>query len=328
MLSFPWPSVSSGDGKKIPVDQVHVNERAQPLNQKLLDELSDSIARDGLQVPIVVRSCVGAGYDLVSGYHRLLAYMSLWERHEGDSKISYNLIPAIVMSNEMTDDEVALWELVENVKRRQMTTKERAALASRIQELRLKVWPISPDRTNSTNGPDQTNSQGSKRGPKADPWFSEWYKSTDIPKQRANDLWNRFKTETSQTDVTPGSEAGAALQGQFRAWCMAEQGKEREAAEKRKQADADDAAKKARTKRRDAALNAISTMVEIDGEAEFWLLVRQIFTDSDVRVLPKEVRMTSLSSSNATTPQLAPRASSVRRSVASLSASPPTRPSA
>ena len=41
MLSFPWPSVSSGDGKKIPVDQVHVNERAQPLNQKLLDELSD-----------------------------------------------------------------------------------------------------------------------------------------------------------------------------------------------------------------------------------------------------------------------------------------------
>ena len=78
------------------------------------------------------------------------------------------------------------------------------------------------------------------------------------------------------------------LQGQFRAWCMAEQGKEREAAEKRKQAEADDAAKKARTKRRDAALNAISTMVEMDGEAEFWLLVRQIFTDSDIRVVPKK----------------------------------------
>ena len=92
-------------------------------------------------MPIVVRSCIGPGYDLVSGYHRLLAYMSLWEKHEGDSKISYNLIPAIVMSNEMTDDEVALWELVENVKRRQMTTKERAGLASRIQELRMKVWP-------------------------------------------------------------------------------------------------------------------------------------------------------------------------------------------
>jgi hypothetical protein len=133
----------------------------------------------------------------------------------------------------------------------------------------------STQGTNSRNSTKGTNSAEGKRGPKADPWFVDWYTNGNIAKQTAVKLWTSFKAETQQADVTPGSKEGAALQEAFRAWCMAEETARQDAAAKAK---AEAETKAMLTARNERKLNLLAVVAEIerlDGQSAVFDALRE-----------------------------------------------------
>ncbi len=112
------PQETAAGFTRIRVDAVGVSP-FQP--RKVMDEgsiarLADSIRRQGMMQPIVVRSvdCVIGRYELVAGERRWRA-----------AKLAgLEMVPALVKS--LSDEEAAEWALVENVQREDLNAMERA----------------------------------------------------------------------------------------------------------------------------------------------------------------------------------------------------------
>lgn len=78
--------------------------KLRPTSCSVVDDLAKSIAHSGLLQPVMVRP-ENNGYQLVFGLHRVLACRSLgWKK-----------IPAVI--RDMTDEEVLLLRIVENIQR-------------------------------------------------------------------------------------------------------------------------------------------------------------------------------------------------------------------
>jgi len=91
--------------------------RDQPrkvFDEDALSELADSIARHGILQPLLVRPLSGGGYRLIAGERRWRA-----ARLAG-------LTEAPVVVREMTDDEEAVFALVENLQREDLNPLEEA----------------------------------------------------------------------------------------------------------------------------------------------------------------------------------------------------------
>lgn len=102
---------------EIKISEVHPNPR-QPrrrMREEPIDALAQSIAEVGLMQPVVVRAIERKGkkcYELVMGERRLRAHKILGRE----------TIPALVTN--LSPDESALWALVENVAREDLTDYE------------------------------------------------------------------------------------------------------------------------------------------------------------------------------------------------------------
>lgn len=110
---------NTGDGGTVMlrVSEIEPN-REQPrrhFDESALAELADSIQQHGVLQPLVVRSLVGGGYQIIAGERRWRA-----SRMAGLSEI-----PAIV--REMSDAEVMEIALIENLQREDLNIMEEAA---------------------------------------------------------------------------------------------------------------------------------------------------------------------------------------------------------
>lgn len=137
--------VATGGLVRLPIDSIAPNPQ-QPrrsFDETALRSLADSIARDGLMQPVVVRA-VGDGYELVAGERRLRA-----SRLAGQAEIS-----AIV--REVDDRASAELALIENLQREDLNPVERArafgALCDRYNMTHAEVGErVGIDRVSVSN---------------------------------------------------------------------------------------------------------------------------------------------------------------------------------
>ncbi len=99
--------------RRVAIDQIAVKDNRQTLNQNKVDRLAESMTEIGLRTPITVREVKGK-LILITGQHRLEAAKNLGWSH----------IDAFIFEGDQTD--ARLWELAENLFRKDLTVLERA----------------------------------------------------------------------------------------------------------------------------------------------------------------------------------------------------------
>jgi ParB/RepB/Spo0J family partition protein len=97
-----------------------------------LEELVASIARHGLLQAITVRRVVER-FQVIAGHRRVAAFRLLKERASDPDKAKYAAVPA-QEKLEVTDEQMALYALVENLQRDDLEPVEAAAGLARYQE--------------------------------------------------------------------------------------------------------------------------------------------------------------------------------------------------
>ncbi len=130
---------------EIPVDEITRNPR-QPrsaMNERALDELTDSIRQKGVIEPIVVRPSQG-GYELVAGERRLLAC----------KKAGLRSVPAII--KEAGEEDAMEMALIENLQREDLNAIDEArAYMTLVSEFNLTqedlATKVGKDRSSVAN---------------------------------------------------------------------------------------------------------------------------------------------------------------------------------
>jgi hypothetical protein len=218
------------------------DDRERALNSTKLADIKASLAVGGLLHPIGVKetkSSVPKEFRLLYGLHRCLGWRELHdeavaklEKLESDDKkvvkaaeqevARWQRIPAIVYPATVSDELCRFFEITENLQRADLTASERKRLAADYAELAEII------RTDRPNSPAK-----SKGGPRADPWFVDWYEGASIPKQTARGWWSDFLASTGQDNVSPG-KADVSLRKRFFAWLKSAQSQQAKAKAKPK----------------------------------------------------------------------------------------------
>lgn len=117
---------------RVPLDLLDANpfQPRREMEESPLSELVASIREHGLLQPITVRRVPGGRFQLIAGHRRLEAFRRL--RAGGDSE-RYSTIPAHEKFD-VTDEEMALLALVENLQRDDLSPLDAALGLARFQE--------------------------------------------------------------------------------------------------------------------------------------------------------------------------------------------------
>jgi len=108
------------------------NQPRKYFDPEAIQELSRSIAQNGLLQPVTVRRLPGDRYELIAGERRTMAFRSLGEEY----------IPGIV--EEYTGGQSAILALVENLQRKNLNYFEEAVgIATLMEELNLSQMQVS-----------------------------------------------------------------------------------------------------------------------------------------------------------------------------------------
>lgn len=124
----PAEPVTLADGSRlIEIDPSELKPNPkQPrlvFDEEALEELAESIKRDGVQEPVIVRAAPDGGYELISGERRVRASIMA----------DRTLIPAVV--RDIPDDDLLRLGLIENLQRENLNPIETAkAYAQLIEE--------------------------------------------------------------------------------------------------------------------------------------------------------------------------------------------------
>ena len=116
LLSSGSNNAGNKELKKINITEIKTNHNQPRKNFKTqeLEELSDSIKSQGILQPIVVRVSQAGGYEIVAGERRWRA-AQIAGLHE---------IPALI--KDMTNEEVQVAALIENIQRENLNAVEEA----------------------------------------------------------------------------------------------------------------------------------------------------------------------------------------------------------
>lgn len=129
---------SASAGLPIPLDLIDPNpfQVRFELDEQKLSELTDNIRREGtLLQPILVRK-VGERYQSIFGHRRVAALRRLRdEAKTDDERTRWATIPARELQN-VTDDQMLLLALDENVLRSDLSPVEEALALSRLRDVR------------------------------------------------------------------------------------------------------------------------------------------------------------------------------------------------
>jgi hypothetical protein len=122
---------------------IRVGERLRPLDEAKVSELKESITVNGMLSPIGVRVLTdddNQSYELMYGRHRLEAVFRLSEhRKQGDPD---RTISILVFPPETPDNVVRLFEIVENLHRKELTPAEKAIHSARYIELLKRMGTV------------------------------------------------------------------------------------------------------------------------------------------------------------------------------------------
>src|SRR5262249_40777322 len=129
---------SASDERRIPLELIDPNpyQVRVELDGQKLQELVDNIRREGsLLQPILIRK-VGDRYQSICGHRRTAAFRRLLEQAQTDEeRARWKTIPAREIQN-VTDDQILLLALDENVIRSDLTPVEEAMALSRLRDVR------------------------------------------------------------------------------------------------------------------------------------------------------------------------------------------------
>jgi len=109
------------------------------IDQDKIEELGESILKNGLLQPILVRP-VGDRFEVVAGDRRFKAHQLK----------GINRIPAI--SREMSDEDAAILRATENLEREDLTPLEEARTYARLNEKHGMSWEEIGKRTGKSPG--------------------------------------------------------------------------------------------------------------------------------------------------------------------------------
>lgn len=107
---------AGGPEREVPIQRVRVNpfQPRRRFDDDALDDLAESIRRNGLLQPLIVRP-VGDAYEIVAGERRWRAL----------KRLGHDRVPIIV--RELSDDQMLVLALVENLQRENLSPLEEAA---------------------------------------------------------------------------------------------------------------------------------------------------------------------------------------------------------
>ena len=105
--------------KEILLENIVIKDQVRTsYDKQYIDELADSIERQGLFMPITVYPTQsGGGYVILTGHNRFKAFEKLFYT---DKKMSFNKIMAVVKKAPNSEDERIILQLVENVQRKDL----------------------------------------------------------------------------------------------------------------------------------------------------------------------------------------------------------------
>src|SRR5689334_22791346 len=121
----------------IPLDRLDPNpfQPRREMDEAALAELVAGIREHGLLQPITVRRVPGGRYEVIGGHRRLEAYRRLLAETPGNEGAErYAAIPAHEKLN-VSDEEMALFGLVENLQRDDLSPLDAALGLLRFQEM-------------------------------------------------------------------------------------------------------------------------------------------------------------------------------------------------
>ncbi|MYE01739.1 MAG: hypothetical protein F4Y03_10760 [Alphaproteobacteria bacterium] len=135
----------------VPLDDIAVEDRLRAVDPAAVEHLAESIDRQGLQSPVLVRRADEGGYILVAGAHRIAAARLLgWTRIEAFEV------------KDLPEDELALLEIDENLYRAELDPFDRMRFLGKRKEIYQRLYPetrrgAAPNPLNSQdNGKRQT----------------------------------------------------------------------------------------------------------------------------------------------------------------------------
>jgi len=133
--------------RPIGLDRIDVLDSARPVDQKTVDDLYESIHRNGLLQPIGVRRNPDKpGYvTLIWGRHRYEAFQKGY-RLNYPREGHWVTIPAVFYTESLTPNDAEMLTLLENLQRHELSAAEKDSHRARIAVL-LKVEGVTHDKT-------------------------------------------------------------------------------------------------------------------------------------------------------------------------------------
>lgn len=124
-----------GPAETVAVDRIEVGQRLRPVDPDWVAFMASELAKNGLGTPIWVRWLPGRGPRLVAGAHRLAAARLLgWET-----------IQAQMFRGDA--DQARMWEIAENLVRRDLGALDRAAFTAELYELERRRAGVDDGRS-------------------------------------------------------------------------------------------------------------------------------------------------------------------------------------
>jgi hypothetical protein len=272
------------EGANRPLDSAEIDRLAADLRESANRSM---IPASGFNNPIMLmelteedqfRSDVeGKHFKIIAGRHRYAAWI---KARLNTSRMARDITRLECLVYRGISNEQALYlRLTENLHRSELKPAERKRWAAMVGRARAKMMPsaeeyqamvaeknaraegeagvaistIGANSAFSTNGSNSAESpRKGVRGPKADPWFTDWQTETRTPKQTALNWWHEFVNATGRKGLVPGKADKATQEAFF----------EFHAAQAEREAAAERAAEERRAKDREVKIARFKSEIE------------------------------------------------------------------
>lgn len=185
-----------------------IGDRIREADPEKVRMLAEDIKINGQLVPVII-----TGYPenptLLAGLHRVRSSELIWSENPENAAD----FPLFCNNIFIAKDNHKIIEITENLNRNELTREERKQLSMEYGQL-ISESAGSAESARSLNGTSGSNREqggGNSKG-----WFTQWYESTNIPKNTALNWWKEY-TESYRITCTP-AKATQEQQQKFFAW--------------------------------------------------------------------------------------------------------------
>jgi len=105
--------------EKVDIDKIQVNYNVRKTFNGI-EEMANSIEKEGLIEPVIIKKQEGNNYLLIAGERRLKAYLLLHKKRGEE----YSKIKALIYNTEMPEDKIETIQFIENIQREDVNPLE------------------------------------------------------------------------------------------------------------------------------------------------------------------------------------------------------------